>query len=765
MSAFFRSVLRPVVAGVMAVTVMASAAMSQTAEPIGWPTSAEDRMASWQQHLELQKSSVFRDLKWRAVGPKKQGGRIESIACPAGNTSVMYVGVGSGGLWKTVNKGTTWNPVFQDQSTCAIGDVAVAKSNSDIVWVGTGEVLMARSAIAGTGIFKSTDAGQTWKNMGLNDTHHIGRVLIHPTNPDVVYVAAIGHQSTGNQQRGVFRTTDGGKNWDHVLYINDQTAVIDMVFDPVDANTLYATSWDRDIEGQSHFGAESGVHKSTDAGTTWRRLEGGLPSGKTVGRLAIDVAASNPHVVYVLADDQQGDGLYRSNDAGQTWKKVNQKPLRVGWDWCEVRVSPDNENELYNIGQKSFVSQDGGRSFREIGGKIVRLLPHQSDVLHLDTHAMWIDPLNTDHVVFGNDGGLFMSYDRCQTWMHFNNLPIAEVYAVTCDMQKPYNIYIGTQDNAALFGPSNHDPSGQAVNAWQQVYVDQWGGGDSYFTFRDPSDWDSIYYEHQYGDLRRKVMSTGETKRIQPRSSDAAAPFRFAWMTPYFPSAYEPKTLYLGANRVVKSTNRGDKWSVISPDLTLTDQPPRNVRYNAITALEESPVQQSLLYAGTDTGNLFVTENDGDSWKAIHDGLPRYPLTRVTASVHSADTVYVTLVGLGSDDFAPYVYASNDRGATWRSMSSGLPLEPVRVIREDPEVPGLLYIGTDQGVYVSLDAGKSWQSLCNHLPTAQVDDLYVHSRDHELVAGTHGLSVFVLDISPIRKFKSFDRTSKSGDSK
>ena len=746
------SFLRSIVAGFLAVIALTPAcAQSQMSTATGQPTSAMDRMASWQVHLEQQRTSPYRDLKWRAVGPQKQGGRIESIACPAGHTSVMYVGVGSGGLWKTVNNGTTWKPVFQDQSTCAIGDVAVAKSDSNVVWVGTGEVLMARSAIAGTGVFKSTDAGTTWENMGLNDTHHIGRVLIHPTDPNIVYVAAIGHRASANEQRGVFRTVDGGQNWERVLYINDQTAVIDMVFDPVDASTVYATSWSRDVEGQNHFGAESGVHKSTDAGKTWQRLKGGLPTGDTVGRLAIDVAPSNPNVVYVVADNQEADGLYRSDDAGQTWKQVNQKPLRVGWDWCEIRVSPDNENELYNIGQKSFVSVDGGRTFQEIGGKIVRLMPHQSETLHLDTHSMWINPLNTNHVVFGNDGGLFVSYDRCQTWMHYNNMPIAEVYAVTTDMQKPYNIYIGTQDNAALFGPSTHDPNGNAVNDWQQVYVDQWGGGDSYFTFRDPSDWDSIYYEHQYGALRRKVMSSGKTKHIQPRAAGLDSELRFAWMTPFFPSAFEPKTLYLGANRVFKSTNRGDAWSVISPDLTVTDTPPRNVRYNAITALAESPLQQSLLYAGTDTGNLFATQDDGDNWQPIHQELPRYPFTRVTPSLHKPSTVYVTLIGLGADDFSPYVYASDDRGATWKSISNGLPLEPVRVIREDPKVRGLLYVGTNRGVYVSSNDGKTWQSLCNHLPTAQVDDLYVHPRDNELVAGTHGLSVFVLDISPIQK--------------
>ena len=713
------------------------------------PTTAEARIDSWDLHLELQRDSPYSSLQWRAIGPRRQGGRIESIACPPGNTTTMYVGVGSGNLWKTVNNGITWTPIFEHESVGAIGDVAVSRSDPDVVWLGTGEVLMARSAIAGIGVFKSTDAGATWQNMGLNDTHHIARVLIDPKDENIVYVVAIGHRSSANAQRGVFKTTDGGKNWDRVLYVNNHTSAIDMVIDPSNRNVLYATMWERNVDGHDHYGQHSGVHKSTDAGKTWKKLGGGLPEGDHVGRIGIDVAATNPNVVYALVDEGKVDHLYRSNDAGDTWNVVNEDAIQVGWDWCEIRVSPDNANELYSIGQNSFVSRDGGKTFEKIGGAIARLLPHPSRALHLDTHAMWIDPKNTDRIVFGNDGGLFFSYDRGANWLHVNNLPIAEVYAVTYDMDEPYNVYIGTQDNAALYGPSTHVPEDGGPDDWEFVYVDRWGGGDSYFTYRDPSDPDTIYYEHQLGDMRRKSMTSGKTEDIRPLDPQRGVPLRFAWMTPFFPSTHRNKTLYAAANRVFKSKNRGDDWSPISPDLTLGTNPP-NIRYKAITALAESPRARGLLYAGTDNGNLYVTRNDGRSWEDISAGLPRYEITRVTPSPHDKKKVFVTLTGMGSDDFRPYVFRSDDQGVTWQPIAKALPLEPVHVIREDPRVEDLLYIGTMLGVYASTDGGAQWHSLCNNLPTTFIYDLAIHPRENELIAGTHGRSVYILDITTLQ---------------
>ena len=715
-------------------------------EPQNTATSAADRIASWKQHEQMRTESPFGDLKWELIGPTLQGGRIEAIAPDPKRPATMYVGVGSGSLWKTVNNGLTWKPIFEQQSSGAIGDVAVAPSDSNTIWVGTGEVLLARSGLPGMGVFKSTDAGKTWKNMGLEDTQHIGRVLVHPTDRNTVYVAAIGHQNSPNEQRCVFKTTDGGATWKKVLYINDHTAAIDLVFDPKDANTLYASMWQRAREGQNHSGAESGIYKTTDGGKAWKRLAGGLPSGQNVGRIAVHVAPSNPKIVYALADEGRKDGFYRSNDAGATWKKTFDG-LQARWDWCELRVSPDDENEVYSIGQNSFVTKDGGQTFTKITGTIMHLLPHGADVIHLDTHAMWINPADTDHVIFGTDGGLFVTNDRCRTWLHLNNMPLAEGYAITHDNAKPYNVYVGTQDNAALFGPSTHRPKAGQPDEWQHVYLDPWGGGDSYFTYRDPTDPNTIYYEHQLGAMRRKDMTTGKTRNIQPRLRGER--LRFAWMTPFFPSKHDGKTIYCGANRVFKSTNRGDDWTPISDNL-VSDAAVKNIRYRAITSLAESPLKQGVLFAGTDNADLHVTTDDGKTWKSVNDGLPKRVITRVATSPHNAYRVFVSQTGSGIDDYRPYVFRSDDLGKTWKSISNGLPLEPINVVYEDPTTENLIYVGTDMGVYASVDGGENWSSLCSNLPTTSVYDLFVHPDKRELVVGTHGRSCYLVNATSIQ---------------
>ena len=633
------------------------------------PTPAKVRLESWNLHQQMKARSPFKDLKWELVGPRMCGGRIESIASPKGKSSTMYVGVGSGGLWKTDNNGITWKPIFDDQPTQAIGDVAVSQSNPEVVWVGTGEVLMARSSLAGMGVFRSNDGGKTWDAKGLADTHHIGRVVISPDDPDIVFVAAIGHRYSGNENRGVFKTVDGGKSWKKVLFKGNDVSAIDLVFDPANPNTIYATTWQRDLVGQQHYGKESAIYKSTDAGETWRRLKGGLPGPQgSAGRIAIDIAPSNPKRIYALYDnavfdqEEPRDLLFKSNDAGESWTIVNGEDLRTGWDWCEIRVSPDNPDQIYSIGQKSFLSSDAGKSFTEIGGTIVHLLPHDSRTLHLDTHSMWIDPENPDKVVLGNDGGLYLSFDRCQTWLHLNNLPIAECYAITHDEQEPFNIYIGTQDNAALYGPSTHRPRDGHPDEWKHVYLDRWGGGDSYFTYRDPTDASTIYYEHQYGFLRRKNMKTGRTKTIRPTTSrgeklrndvvrevrnDVVREMRNAWMTPFFPSHFEGRHLYYAANYVFKSKDRGDSWQIISPDLSKGPKT-TNMRYQAITTLAESKLKQGLLYAGTDNGNLFVTDDDGENWQAIDAQLPRCNFRRVFPSPHDCRPRFCFAVGVAN---------------------------------------------------------------------------------------------------------------------
>ena len=709
-------------------------------------TSIEVREASWLQHVKMQKDSPFRKLKWDAVGPRMQGGRIESIAVPEGAPNTMYLGVGSGSLWKTVNNSLTWKPIFEQQSSGAIGAVAVSKSDADTVWLGTGEVLLARSSLPGMGVFKSVDAGETWSNMGLKDTQHIARVLIHPTDSKIVFVAAIGHQNSGNKQRGIFKTTDGGETWKKMLYIDEHTAAIDLVMDHADSNIMYASVWGRSRRGRGSRASRSGIYKTTDLGESWQRLDLGFPKGTNVGRIAVDVAPTNSSIVYALADEGQKDWFYRSEDAGKSWKKMY-GGLQARWDWCEIRVSPDNENEVYSIGQNSFVTKDGGSNFAKIEGTIIHLLPHGAKTIHLDTHAIWINPKNADHLVFGTDGGNFVTYDRCKTWLHVNNLPIAECYAVTHDLAEPFNIYIGTQDNAALFGPSTHRPFDGRPDQWQHVYLDRWGGGDSYFTYRDPSDANTIYYEHQLGAMRRKDMVSGKTVDIKPRLKGEE--LKFAWMTPFFPSKFESRTLYAAANRVFKSEDRGDTWTAISENLVTKDRV-ANMRYRAITTLAESPVKQGLLFAGTDNADLSVTTDDGKSWHAIDDDLPRRTLTRICASAHDEKRVFVSQTGASIDDYAPYLFRSDDLGETWKRISKGLPHEPINVVYEDPQVSDLIYVGTDMGVYVSVDGGERWSSLVSNLPTASVYDLFVHPTTKELVIGTHGRSCYLLDSTTIQ---------------
>ena len=737
-------------------------------------TTAADRLAAWDAHQRLASASPFAPLAWRVLGPAQQSARIEAIAVPSGSRNTIYVGPSAGNVWKTTDNGLTWQPIFDHESAFAVGDIAVAPSDSNIVWVGTGEVQPRHSgyAFAGTGVFKSVDAGRTWTNMGLTDSHHIAKILIDPVNPDVVYVASMGHQWTPNGERGVFKTADGGRTWTRVLFRDDQTGAIDVVMDPSDHDRLYASMW------QIETGPESGIYRSVDAGRTWTKLGHGLPTG-LIGRSNVDVAPSRPATVYAYLDNRAplegtpanrafvGGEVYRSDDRGETWRKANTEDIYpvfgiYGWKFCDVRVSPDNPEEIYIFGNRAFHSTDGGRTYARIGETIRRLRDTQGLVMHLDHHEFWIDPADPDHLLLGNDGGVFSSYDRGRSWLHLNTIPVGQFYSVAVDMAEPYNIYGGTQDDAALYGPSTYavDDSRNENEPWKHVYLDQWTGGDSFVTLPDPADSRFVYYEHQNGDLRRMdtagpSIQTGSpaSQRIAPRAPRGEAPWRIGWYMPYLISAFDSGTLYAGTNKLVKSTNRGSSWTAVSPDVSDEAGGERaTVPYGTITMIAESPVQRGLLYIGTESGRIRMTKDDGAHWTSADAGLPKKWVSRLVASQYDAATAYAAFTGYREDDSRAYLYRTTDFGATWTSIVNNLPAESINVVREDPRASHVLYAGTDAGVYVSLDRGATWLSLSATLPTTPVHDLVVHPRDDEIVIGTHGRGVFVLDARPIQQW-------------
>ncbi len=748
----------------VAVTVRALSPAPQTSGTVA-------SLPAWQAHQQLLNRSQFRNLHWEPLGPSLQGGRVGAIAVPSPGSSTIYAGPGAGNVWKSTDNGMTWTPVFEHESAFAIGDIAVAPSDPNIVWVGTGEVQprFDGPSFPGTGVFKSINGGQSWQAMGLGDTQHIGRVVVHPRDPNIVYVAAMGHFWSRNTERGVFRSRDGGKNWQKVLYISDQTGVIDVELDPANPETMFASAW------QLPSGPESGIYRSTDGGTTWKKLTQGLPPGP-LGRSHIAIAPTNSRIVYTFLDnaapqpgargrETAGGEVYRSDDRGETWRKANTDDLYpvftvYGWKFCDIQVSPDNENEIYILGNRAYRSSDGGRTYQRVGEVIRRVHDTEGTALHLDQHALWIDPANPSRLILGNDGGVFQSYDRGRTWLHLNNLPIGQFSTVAFDGKDPYTIFAGSQDNGGLYALSTYRPDDAhaANDGWRHVWLDQWTGGDSYTVLPDPADPRMAYFEQQNGAIQRMNLAAGNpavpgpaVERLSPRAPAGQSAWRFAFYTPFLVSQFNPRVLYAGGSVIVKSNDRGANWRQISPDLGESAGRERDlVHYGAVTTLSESPLMQGLLYAGMEGGDLFVTRDDGKAWKNVSGGLPRKWVSRVIASQHELGTVYASLTGFRSDDATAYLYRSTDFGATWTPIAHNLPAEAINVIREDPHRAQVLYVGTDAGVYVSLDQGATWQSLCGDLPTTPVEDLAIHPRADQLVIATHGRSLFLLDVRPVQ---------------
>jgi photosystem II stability/assembly factor-like uncharacterized protein len=700
----------------------------------------------------------------RPLGPGNMSGRVTAVAVVKNRPATMYVAAASGGLWKTINNGVSWTPVFDDQLVAAVGDVAVSASDPDIVWAGTGEANARNSVSRGDGVYKSTDAGKTWRNMGLRDSFHISRVIIHPKNPAIVYVAALGHLFGPNPTRGLYRTDDGGKTWQNSLVLNEDAGVIDLQMDPADPNVLYAAAYvvrrDHFAGGNpaQQFSADAGLYKTTDGGKKWTRMTNGLPT-RPLGRCGLSVYRKDPRIVFAVvstdktdarnvpgqqpkADDQpETGGVFRSADKGETWTKVNDlcpRPFYFG----QIRVDPNDDQRVYVGGVKLFTSADGGKTFRD----------DLAAGIHNDDHALWIDPADSDHLVLGTDGGLYFSYDRGGHWQHLQNLPLDQFYAVGVDMRQPYRVYGGLQDNGTWGGPSHtYSIEGVTVADWFRIY-----GADGFYCQPDPHDADTVYCEGQYGDLQRVNVRTGLNIGIAPSPPTKQTPaYRFNWNSPILISPHDSKTLYYGGNLVFKSVNRGEAWKAISQDVTY-GKPGRSEDHgHTITTLAESPLRAGVLWAGTDDGRVLVTRDDGKDWRDVSAHIPgpaeRW-ISRVECSPFAEGTAFVAVDRHRYDDISPYLYKTDDFGATWKALSDRLPAGGhVHVVRTDPRNRDLLFVGTEFGLSISIDGGATWTSVHKGLPPVTVHDLVIHPRERELVIATHGRGLFVMDVAPLEQ--------------
>lgn len=701
--------------------------------------------------------TFLKNLQFRSIGPAIMGGRIDDIAVVESNPSVYYVGAATGGVWKTVNNGTTFEPIFDGQPNTSIGDIAIAPSDPNIIWVGTGEPNNRQSSSWGDGIYRSLDGGKTWTNMGLRDTKHIGRVVIDSRDPNIVYVAALGHLWGPNKERGVFKTTDGGKTWINVLFINEDTGVIDLAMDPQSPMTLYAAAYQRRRTpwGFNGGGPGSAIYRTIDGGANWTKLTKGLPEG-TTGRIGIDVYRSNPNTVYALVENAKG-GVFRSDDRGDNWRKMSDVDSRPMY-YSQIRIDPNNDQRLWQLAANMYVSDDGGKTWNS---NLVQRI-------HGDFHAMWIDPANSNHVLTGSDGGLHASYDRGRTWDFINTIPLGQFYEVSLDNQKPFWVYGGLQDNGSWSGPSGTlNQEGITNDDWFRT-----GGGDGFYSVVDPTDPSIIYVESQNGSVSRLELKTGERKSIKPESRPGEKRYRFDWNSPIVISPYNNRTIYFAGNRVFKSSDRGNTWTW-SDDLTKDQDreklpimgalPDKNMlsrhdgveTFGQIVTFAESPIKEGLLYAGTDDGNLQISRDGSRTWKNITANIPGIPkntyVSRIVPSRYAEGTAYLTLDGHRADDYSTYVFVTNDYGESWKSIKSNLPAGvTARVIREHSRNQNLLFLGTEFGAYVSFDRGARWTRLKGNFPMVRVDDIQIHPRDNALVLATHGRSVWVLDdLSPL----------------
>ena len=796
-------------------------------------TSSNTVMKALKQKEELTKTSLVKNVPFKSIGPSIMSGRVTDIEANPENSTEFYVAYASGGVWYTDNNGTTFTPILDSSNTQNVGDIAVDWKNKTI-WVGTGENNASRSSYAGIGLLKSTDNGKTWTNMGLRDSQHIGRIIINPNNPNEIVVGVTGHLYSPNKERGIYKTTDGGKTWTQTLFVDDMSGIIDLQYVPNNFSVMFASSWSKDRKAWNFDGNgnNSAIYKSTDAGTTWTKVsteKSGFPTGNGVGRIGLAVYDEN--TIYAIHDNQFrrpkeekeasealtkddfktmsvndflklddkklnaflktnhfqekykaenvkqmvrdgkvkpidlakyledantllfdtpviGTEVYKSTDGGMTWFKTHDGYLddiyySYGYYFGHIHVAPNNPDNIYIYGVPILKSKDGGKTFKSI----------DAENIHSDHHALWIDPKDPNHLIDGNDGGLNMTYDDGENWTKNNDPSVGQFYSITFDYEKPYNVYGGLQDNGVWKGPSNArenkqwEASGQYP--WKSIL-----GGDGMQVQVDSRNSNIVYAGFQFGNYFRLNTETNEQTYIQPKHELGENPYRFNWQTPILLSPHNQDILYMGSNKLMRSMNQGTDWAAISGDLTNGGKK-GNVAYGTITTISESPFQFGLIYTGSDDGLVYLSKDAGGTWENISNGLPKdLWVSRVVASQHKKERVYVTLNGYRWDNFSVYVYMSNDYGKTWKNISSNIPASPVNVIREDPENENLLYLGTDNGAYVSFNQGQSWEAFNKGFPNVAIHDIAVQPEAKDLLLATHGRSVYKANIAPLEQMNA-----------
>ncbi|HDZ04531.1 hypothetical protein LCGC14_0079370 [marine sediment metagenome] len=799
------------------------------------PTTSQKVNESLMVKKTMDASSLVQNIPLKNIGPSVMSGRVVDLAVNEDNPTEYYVAYASGGLWYTNNNGNTFTPVMDETQTQNLGDIAV-HWQSGTIWVGTGENNSSRSSYAGIGILKSTDKGKTWQHMGLSDSHHIGRIVINPNNSNDVTIGVTGHLYSPNKERGIYKTTDGGKTWKNTLFINEETGIIDVAISPNNYNVQYAAAWQKDRKAWDFIGngEGSGIYKSIDAGNTWAKIStptSGFPTGDGVGRIGLAVFDDN--TVYAVHDNQFrrnkskekkeksvgltkadfkslskeqfldlndkdlneflktnnfqekyraanvkqmvrsnsvqpadlalyledansmlfdtpviGAEVFRSNDAGKTWAKQNDEYIddlfySYGYYFAQISVDPNNVDAIYLSGVPIISSKDGGNTYTSIN----------DDNVHSDHHSLWVNPNLPGHLINGNDGGVNTSYDDGKNWFKNNSPTVGQFYAIAVDNEEPYNVYGGLQDNGVWMGPHNAEEN----TKWQQTGQYPWKsilGGDGMQVQVDSRNASIVYTGYQFGNYFRIDLEKDQRNYIQPKHELGETPYRFNWQSPILLSPHNQDILYMGSNKLHRSLNQGDTWETISGDLTQGGKK-GNVAFGTLATISESPFKFGLMYTGSDDGLIQRTENGGGSWEVISKNLPQNLwVSRVIASKHKKNRVYTTLNGYRSDDFTPYVYVSEDKGATWKNISSNIPTAAVNVIIEDTENENVLFVGTDNGLYVSFDRGASWNSFQNGMPYVAVHDLTIQKKAKHLLVATHGRSIYKADISSLQNMTS-----------